>query len=129
MRLERLKLQEVLKLYNRVMLASGGEPGVLKLDSLKSILERPFSGVSNKEFYKSLNEKAAVIMYSIVKYHPFVNGNKRMAYEITDIFLRRNGYYISTKVNEIFRVFNQIAEGKFTQEQTCLLYTSPSPRD
>ncbi len=104
--------EEALSLYSRVMEASGGDKGILNLDALISILKKPFSTFEGKELYPTLAEKASVIFEGIARFHPFLNGNKRMAYELADIFLRKNGYYISAKSGEIFNLLNEVAEGK-----------------
>jgi prophage maintenance system killer protein len=49
----------------------------LKKDGLESIIGNIFQSFGGKEIYPSLEEKAANILYLIVKNHPFVDGNKR----------------------------------------------------
>ena len=57
-------------------------------------------------------KKAAFLLYNIVALHPFVNGNKRTSYELVKLFLRLNGYLISSNSNEVFRIVVDIASGK-----------------
>ena len=65
----------------------GGPMGVRDLGLLESALYRPQSG-----YYKDLTEMAAAMFESLVMNHPFVDGNKRVAFFATDVFLRMNGY-------------------------------------
>ena len=50
---------------------------------------RPQSG-----YYKNIFEEAAALMESLAMNHPFVDGNKRVAFFATDVFLRLNNYFI-----------------------------------
>lgn len=54
---------------------------------LESALFRPQSG-----YYTDLVEMAAALFESLINNHPFVDGNKRVAFFATDVFLRLNGY-------------------------------------
>ena len=47
-------------------------------------------GFGEKEFYPSLEEKAAMLLYLVVKNHAFVDGNKRIAAACFLLFLERN---------------------------------------
>ncbi|MBU2495712.1 MAG: Fic family protein, partial [Candidatus Omnitrophica bacterium] len=47
---------------------------------------------AGKELYPSLEEKAAHLLYFIIKDHPFIDGNKRTASFLFVYFLDRNNY-------------------------------------
>jgi death-on-curing protein len=55
-----------------------------------------------EDVYPSIEEKAAHLLYFIIKNHPFVDGNKRVAFAVTDVFLRINDYRITADSQEIF---------------------------
>ncbi len=65
--------------------------GVEKDKSLESALGAVMQTVSGKEVYPSLEEKAAHLLYFLVKNHAFVDGNKRIAAALFLWFLDRNG--------------------------------------
>jgi death-on-curing protein len=65
----------------------GGKPGVRDLGLLESALYRPQTG-----YYETLVDMAAALMESLLLNHAFVDGNKRAAFFVTDVFLRMNGY-------------------------------------
>ena len=48
-----------------------------------------------KELYSSIEEKAAHLLYFIIKDHPFSDGNKRIAAYLFIVFLARNKYLLS----------------------------------
>lgn len=85
-------LDEALYLHQRLLEVFGGGPGVRDLGLLESALARPRSG-----YYQSLATQAAALMQSLALNHCFVDGNKRMAFALTDVFLRLNGYTLKVK--------------------------------
>ncbi|HEX3837724.1 MAG TPA: type II toxin-antitoxin system death-on-curing family toxin [Steroidobacteraceae bacterium] len=67
----------------------GGSSGVRDAGALESALHRPQTG-----YYDTLIHEAAALLESLVQNHPFVDGNKRVAFAVVDVFLRINGYTI-----------------------------------
>lgn len=75
----------------------GGHPGLRDMGALESALLRPQMG-----YYDGLIEEAAALMESLANNHPFVDGNKRVAVAVTDIFLRLNGSFIDCDSKEAY---------------------------
>jgi death on curing protein len=88
-------VEEVLFLHRRLLIRFGGEEGVRDLGLLESALARPRSG-----YYKSLSEQAAALLQSLALNHAFVDGNKRVAFAGTAIFLRLNGFRLVCGADE-----------------------------
>ena len=63
-----------------------------KDDSFKSSLETIYQTFDGKELYPSIEEKAANLLYFIVKNHSFTDGNKRIAAAIFVWFLERQDF-------------------------------------
>lgn len=82
-----LTLDEVLEIHAVLIKRFGGPEGVRDLGLLESALYRPQSG-----YYADLTEMASAMFESLINNHPFVDGNKRVAFFATDVFLRLNGY-------------------------------------
>jgi len=61
-------------------------------DKLKAILGNIYQTFGRKELYPSLEEKAAHLLYFVIKDHPFVDGNKRVGSFLFVYFLDRNNY-------------------------------------
>ena len=59
---------------------------------LDSALQLPKATYGGQELYKTLEEKAAALYYSLTKNHAFENGNKRIAIVTMITFLGINGY-------------------------------------
>lgn len=85
-------LAETLELHHRLIERFGGKAGVRDMGLLESALMRPQTG-----YYKTLSLEAAAFMQSLAQNHAFIDGNKRVAFATTAIFLRMNGYHL--KVN------------------------------
>ena len=67
----------------------GGLHGVRDKNAVEAAVFRPQAG-----YYNSIEEQAAGLMESLGNNHGFIDGNKRIAFTATDVFLRRNGFYI-----------------------------------
>lgn len=111
-----LGLNEVLALHDRVMAQSGGAVGILNLAALESALAQPRMTFGGDDLYPSLAEKAAAFGYSIVKNHPFVDGNKRTGHAAMEVFLMLNGFEVQASVDEQERVILQVAAGDLTRD-------------
>lgn len=82
-----LSLEEVLEIHTALIERFGGANGIRDIGLLESALYRPRTG-----YYNDLIEMAAALFESLMNNHPFIDGNKRVAFFSTDIFLRLNGY-------------------------------------
>lgn len=65
----------------------GGHPGIRDLALIKSAIGRPYTG-----YYPRVHQKAAALLQSLARNHGFIDGNKRTAFLIVDLFLQRSGY-------------------------------------
>ena len=111
-----LTLNEVLELYNQIMERSGGLVGVHDLGALESSLAQPYMTFGGEELYPTIIEKASALGFTIIKNHPFVDGNKRTGHAVMEIFLVLNGYEIKASVDEQEGVVLQVASGKLKRD-------------
>jgi death-on-curing protein len=89
-----LSLDEVLEIHTVLIDRYGGVEGVRDRGLLESVLYRPKTG-----YYADLIEMAAALFESLMNNHPFIDGNKRVAFFSTDVFLRLNGYKMVVEPN------------------------------
>lgn len=82
-----LTVADVLGMHTVLMRRYGGMTGVRDLGALEAALFRPQTG-----FYQDIVAEAAALMESLAINHPFVDGNKRIAFAAADVFLRINGW-------------------------------------
>lgn len=90
-----LSVDEVLAIHGELISRFGGSSGVRDLGLLESALHRPRSG-----YYADVVEMAAAMFESLLMNHPFVDGNKRVAFFAADVFLRLNGWRIQVDSRE-----------------------------
>jgi death-on-curing protein len=111
-----LDVKRVLRVHARVIEKSGGDPGVRDLGLLDSAVAQPRAGFDGKDLHPELADKAAALAYSLVKNHPFSDGNKRTGYAAMMMFLSRNGHTIRSSIDERESVFLQLAAGQLDRE-------------
>ena len=87
-----LSVDEVLEIHTALIARFGGADGLRDKGLLESALYRPQSG-----YYVDLAEMAAAMFESLMNNHPFIDGNKRVAFFSSDVFLRLNGYKIAVE--------------------------------
>lgn len=108
--------KQVLYLHQEVMERSGGSAGVRDQGLLESAVYRPQASFGGEDLYPDLFSKAAALGHSIIKNHPFVDGNKRTGFEAMRLLLRLNGYDIQASLNAKFNFVLAIAEGELKEQ-------------
>lgn len=58
---------------------------------LESAAARPWASFGGEDLHPGLLRKAAALFDGLIRNHPFVDGNKRIALASTGLFLERNG--------------------------------------
>ena len=96
-RVQFLTLDELLELHQRLVGRFGGSAGVRDLGLAESALFRPKSG-----YYDDVVAMAAALFESLLMNHAFVDGNKRIAFFATDVFLRMNGWKLEIGTRETY---------------------------
>ena len=92
----------------RVMIERfAGAPGLRDAGALEAALFRPQSG-----HYDDIIWEAAALFESLAMNHPFIDGNKRIAFATTDVFLRVNGLRIRAKPMAIHKWMVGLLEAK-----------------
>jgi death on curing protein len=95
--------EQVLFLHSRLVEETGGAHGVRDLGMLLSAFGHPQSTFDNQELTPDLFAKTAALMDSLVRNHPFVDGNKRTAIAAADIFLWINQVQLMVRNEEMVR--------------------------
>lgn len=112
-----LTLGEVLELYHRIIRQSGGSQGIRDLGALESALAQPRMTFGNQELYPTVVEKASALGFSLIKNHPFVDGNKRTGHAAMETFLVLNGFEIDASVDEQEQIILQVASGELERDE------------
>ncbi|PKO04101.1 MAG: hypothetical protein CVU41_18840 [Chloroflexi bacterium HGW-Chloroflexi-3] len=86
---------------------------------LLSALGRPQATVDGKELYPDIMLKAAALMDSLVRNHPFVDRNKRTAITASALFLRLNGHLLQVENLEMVRFNLACAQSRLSLEEVA----------
>lgn len=109
---EYITLVEALAIHEALLARDGGAEGVRDLGALESALMRPQLG-----YYEDIVHEAAALLESLAMNHPFVDGNKRVAFTVTATFLRINGKNLKCDGDEAYAFFISLFEaGTFRYE-------------
>ena len=113
-------LDEVMKLHNKSIQDFGGSYGIRDTNLLESAIARPYQSFGNVEFYQTPFEKAAAIIESIVKNHPFIDGNKRTGFLAGYTLLYRSKIKLNAGQEEAYRFVIDVASSNISFEVIVL---------
>ncbi|MCD6210772.1 MAG: type II toxin-antitoxin system death-on-curing family toxin [Methanophagales archaeon] len=99
------------QIHDDIIENTGDAFGILNKGLIEFTIER-VKGEVIKEEDTDLFEVASLILRDFVQGHPFVDGNKRIAFELVDILLRDNGYIFKIEKEEVIKFLLQLAKGE-----------------
>jgi len=108
---EYLTLEDILGLVRRL-----GAGPVRDLGLLDAAVVRPRSSAFGEDAYPTIRLKAAALLDSFVSNHALVDGNKRLGWLATTVFLDINGETIALGDDEAFELVLAVAEGHLDVE-------------
>ncbi len=104
-----LDLADVLALASRLL---GDPPPIRDVGLLESAVARPRTVVFGVEAYETIWTKAAALLQSIVNNHALIDGNKRLGWLATAVFLELNDVPISQASNDdVYEFVLSVASG------------------
>lgn len=112
-----ISVNEALSIHNILIDRFGGAKGLRDKGALESALGRPFQTFSDEECYPTPVHKAAAILESIVKNHPFIDGNKRTGYVLMRLTLMKYGWDIEATQKEKYEFVISVSKGEPDFEQ------------
>ena len=109
--------EKVLLLHKLLIEETGGEANLRDINLLDSSIEQIYQTFDNEELYKTKEEKAARLAFTLISNHAFVDGNKRIGMYIMLTFLEANGVKVSFSNQEIVNMGMKIAKGEMSYEE------------
>ncbi len=104
-----ITVAEAMEIHRAMIEEHGGSHGLRDLGALESALFRPQSG-----YYDDIVAEACALLESLAINHPFVDGNKRVAYGAMEVFLLINGWRVNATNLPVHRLMMRLFEsGKF----------------
>jgi len=72
---------------------------------------------AGQDLYPDLASKAAALGWSLIKNHPFIDGNKRTGHAALETLLILNGFEVESPIDEAERVVLGVAAGTTSREE------------
>jgi death-on-curing protein len=91
--------------------AVGGPVDVRDVGLLESAVHRPRASVLGQDAYPDLSSKAAALLHSLAGNHPLVDGNKRLAWLATYVFVAKNGIVLDPNDDAAYEFVIAVADG------------------
>ena len=112
-----LSIEEILILHEYQINTYGGKAGIQDLRMLESAVFRPQTTFDGKDLYEIVFEKAVALLFSIIKNHPFVDGNKRTGLHAAITFLELNGHDIAATDSKLVKLGLDITSNLFDEKR------------
>ena len=119
-------LSEVLFFHTVSIEQYGGSEGVRDRENLLAAIERPWQASFGREHFPSPFEKAAALMESIIRRHPFVDGNKRTATASASYLLSTLGLEVEAEQQELEDFAVSVAVGEMKTRNIALWFENHS---
>lgn len=108
--IEYLDVEDLLDVATRLL---GSPPPVRDIGLLGSAAARPAASAFGEDAYSDVWLKAAALLQSLVKNHPLVDGNKRLGWLATAVFLQLNGVEATKASNDdVYDLVMAVAAGQ-----------------
>jgi len=113
-----LNQQALILLHSESLAEYGGTEGIRDEGLLESALYRPLN-LYNYEKETDIAFLAAAYGFGIVRNHPFVDGNKRIAFLAVGLFLALNGFSLEVTQLEATQTMLALASGELSENDFC----------
>jgi death on curing protein len=104
-------------LHAEVIDRIGGSHGIRDRGALESAVAQPQMAFGGDDLYASVEEKVTALCFSLVKNHPFIDGNKRVGHAAAEFFLLINGSKLQGVEEEHERIILELAAGELSREE------------
>ena len=121
-----LSAEQILFIHARLIEETGGSHGIRDLGMLLAAMGRPQARFDDQDLYLDLFGKAAALIESLIRNHPFVDGNKRTGVTATGLFLRRNGYHLTASNADLVAITMKIAQSQSSVEELTIWFRDNS---
>jgi death on curing protein len=127
----KFSLEFVLELHVDQIKTYGGLHGVRDMAGLESALEQPWLEVFGEILHPTIELQAAALVFHISRNHPFLDGNKRVAWACMETFLMFKGFMLEITDEDAYDLVNRIAQGEFEKAeiaerlQKCMALLKP----
>jgi death-on-curing protein len=114
---------DVLEIHRRMIADFGGDPGLRDRGLLESAAAMPRAMFSGEYLHPDVPTMAAAYHFHLCANHPFIDGNKRVAVAVAEIFLRANGCDLNASDEEVVELTLGVAGGTLGKEPVIEFYS------
>jgi death-on-curing protein len=107
----------ILTIHADLLERYGGRPGLRDPHLLESALAQAKMTAGGKYLHRTLFQKAAAYGFHVCKNHPFVDGNKRVAFVLMEMFLQMNGWGMVASEEEAYSMMMALASGQLSKAE------------
>ena len=107
---------DVVLFHEKIIKETGGSYGIRDIDLVESALNRALMTYGGRDLYPTTLEKIAVITHSLIAFHGFVDGNKRIGVAVMILLLKMNNVKIKYTQQEIVELGLKVAEGSWKEK-------------
>ncbi len=112
-----LTLDEVVEIHRGVVEQVSGSASLRDFGILQSAIAQPRMTFGGADLYPTLEEKAAALGFSLIRNHPFTDGNKRVGHAAMETMLMLNGFELRASVDEGEQMILAVAAGTASREE------------
>ena len=98
--MKRLSLKTIVAMHSELIAQTGGLDGVSDANMLDASVNSPFNTFGGQYLYPTIQAMAAHLAFSLIKNHPFLDGNKRIGILAMLVFLEMNGLPVTCTIDE-----------------------------
>ncbi|GHV91154.1 death-on-curing protein [Spirochaetia bacterium] len=109
--MKRVAIEQVIEMHSALIAETGGLDGVRDMNLLDGSVNSPYHTFGGQNLYPTIQAMAAHLAFSLIKNHPFLDGNKRIGVLAMLVFLDVNGIPVHCSNEELISLGLGLAEG------------------
>jgi len=115
--MKRLSVETVIAMHSELIEQSGGLDGIRDINMLDASINSPFHTFDEQYLYPTIQAMAAHLAFSLIKNHPFLDGNKRIGILSMLVFLDINGLPVDCTDDELITLGLGLADSSITEQE------------
>ena len=115
--MKRLSPKQILLIHDELIEVYGGSHGVRDENLLESAIYQPYASYGGVDLYLTIFDKAATLLRSLIKNHPFVDGNKRTSIAAAQILLEADSFKFCAPNDKTYAFLLKIANENWPVKQ------------
>jgi death-on-curing protein len=115
--MKRLSYETVAAMHSELITQSGGLDGIRDTNMLDASINSPFHTFDGQNLYPTIQAMAAHLAFSLIKNHPFLDGNKRIGILSMLVFLDINGLPVDCTDDDLVSLGLGLADSSITEPE------------